>query len=185
MPKPFQFNMTCIDIPANDSTPVQHLDDLWWQGSIISGVNEPLLQLCCLDASLAVKPVLDRFQSVIITSGKLESWCVRGLVVSHITCIAILSYTKHWSETTYDSILHHRNNYSSVNGRKDTNPHFTSHLHKQLLFCQDNICLSICQSVCTYEPLYFNITSYPPLHRIALSLSLIASNHVLLVNVTK
>ena len=43
------------------------------QGSIVSGVNEPLLQLCCLDASLAVKPVLDRFQSVIITSGTAES----------------------------------------------------------------------------------------------------------------
>jgi DNA excision repair protein ERCC-2 len=42
------------------------------QGSIISGVNEPLLQLCCLDASLAIKPVLDRFQSVIITSGTLS-----------------------------------------------------------------------------------------------------------------
>lgn len=46
-------------------------DDI--QGSIVSGVNEPLLQLCCLDASLAVKPVLDRFQSVIITSGTAES----------------------------------------------------------------------------------------------------------------
>lgn len=46
-------------------------DDI--QGSIVSGVNEPLLQLCCLDASLAVKPVLDRFQSVIITSGTTQS----------------------------------------------------------------------------------------------------------------
>lgn len=101
--KPSQFNMTCISIPANDSTPVQHLDDLWSQGSIISGVNEPLLQLCCLDASLAVKPVLDRFQSVIITSGKLENWCVGGLIVTHIDCIAILPDTKYWSVTTYDN----------------------------------------------------------------------------------
>jgi DNA excision repair protein ERCC-2 len=42
------------------------------QGSVISGINEPLLQLCCLDASIAIKPVLDRFQSVIITSGTLS-----------------------------------------------------------------------------------------------------------------
>lgn len=30
------------------------------------------LQLTCLDASLAIKPVFDRFQSVIITSGTLS-----------------------------------------------------------------------------------------------------------------
>lgn len=41
-------------------------------GSIVAGVTEPLLQLCCLDASIAVKPVLERFQSVIITSGTLS-----------------------------------------------------------------------------------------------------------------
>jgi DNA excision repair protein ERCC-2 len=37
----------------------------------MAGVFEPLLQLCCLDASLAIKPVFKRFQSVIITSGPL------------------------------------------------------------------------------------------------------------------
>lgn len=42
------------------------------QGSIVAGVSEPLLQLCCLDASIAIKPVLDRFQSVVITSGTLS-----------------------------------------------------------------------------------------------------------------
>ncbi|KAJ1406448.1 helicase C-terminal domain-containing protein, partial [Ochromonadaceae sp. CCMP2298] len=42
------------------------------QGSIVAGITEPLLQLCCLDASIAIKPVLDRFQSVVITSGTLS-----------------------------------------------------------------------------------------------------------------
>jgi DNA excision repair protein ERCC-2 len=42
------------------------------QGSIISGIREPLLQLACLDASLAMKPVLERFRSIVITSGTLS-----------------------------------------------------------------------------------------------------------------
>eukprot|EP01039_Chlorochromonas_danica_P002251 gene2251-2465_t len=42
------------------------------QGSIVSGVSEPLVQLSCLDSSIAIKPVLERFQSVIITSGTLS-----------------------------------------------------------------------------------------------------------------
>ncbi len=33
---------------------------------------EALLQLCCLDASLAVAPVFDRFRNVVITSGTLS-----------------------------------------------------------------------------------------------------------------
>ena len=41
-------------------------------GSIIAGINEPLLQLTCLDASLAIKPVIHYFTSVIITSGTLS-----------------------------------------------------------------------------------------------------------------
>lgn len=41
-------------------------------GSVVTGITEPLLQLCCLDASIAIKPVLDRFQSVVITSGTLS-----------------------------------------------------------------------------------------------------------------
>ena len=40
------------------------------QGSVISGVTEPLIQLCCLNASIAIKPVLEKFQSVVITSGE-------------------------------------------------------------------------------------------------------------------
>lgn len=41
-------------------------------GSVIAGVQEPLLQLCCLDASLAIQPVFKRFSSVVITSGTLS-----------------------------------------------------------------------------------------------------------------
>lgn len=41
-------------------------------GSIVAGVTEPLVHLACLDASLAIRPVFDRFQSVIITSGTLS-----------------------------------------------------------------------------------------------------------------
>lgn len=39
---------------------------------MVTGITEPLLQLCCLDASIAIKPVLERFQSVVITSGTLS-----------------------------------------------------------------------------------------------------------------
>ena len=32
-------------------------------------VSNPVLSFSCMDASIAVKPVFDRFQSVVITSG--------------------------------------------------------------------------------------------------------------------
>lgn len=35
-------------------------------------IPDPKLQLCCLDASLAVKPTFEKFQSVVITSGTLS-----------------------------------------------------------------------------------------------------------------
>lgn len=35
-------------------------------------IPDPVLQLSCLDASLAIKPVFERFQSVVITSGTLS-----------------------------------------------------------------------------------------------------------------
>ena len=38
----------------------------------LPAVPDPILQLCCLDASLAIHPVLERFRSVIITSGTLS-----------------------------------------------------------------------------------------------------------------
>ncbi|CAI5733022.1 unnamed protein product [Hyaloperonospora brassicae] len=37
-----------------------------------SGAHDPVLQLSCLDASLAIRPVFERFSSVIITSGTLS-----------------------------------------------------------------------------------------------------------------
>jgi DNA excision repair protein ERCC-2 len=39
---------------------------------VVAGITEPLIQLSCLDASIAIKPVLERFQSVVITSGTLS-----------------------------------------------------------------------------------------------------------------
>jgi len=37
-----------------------------------AGVPEPALDLACLDAALALKPVVDRFRSVVLTSGTLS-----------------------------------------------------------------------------------------------------------------
>eukprot|EP00928_Gymnodinium_smaydae_P016850 TRINITY_DN1637_c0_g1_i1.p1 TRINITY_DN1637_c0_g1~~TRINITY_DN1637_c0_g1_i1.p1 ORF type:complete len:843 (-),score=173.83 TRINITY_DN1637_c0_g1_i1:47-2575(-) len=36
------------------------------------GLYDPLLELCCLDASLAIRPVLKRYQSVVLTSGTIS-----------------------------------------------------------------------------------------------------------------
>lgn len=52
----------------------------YWEGFIIitdpypeaEGIYEPLIQLSCLASSLAMKPVLDRFQSVILTSATIS-----------------------------------------------------------------------------------------------------------------
>ena len=38
----------------------------------VAGVFNPILNLSCLDASIAIRPVLERFQSVVITSGTLS-----------------------------------------------------------------------------------------------------------------
>ena len=38
----------------------------------IPGVYEPIMQLACLDSSLAIKPVFDKLASVVITSGTLS-----------------------------------------------------------------------------------------------------------------
>ncbi|RZC89397.1 hypothetical protein C5167_030431, partial [Papaver somniferum] len=35
-------------------------------------ISDPVLQLCCHDASLAMKPVFEQFQSVVVTSGTLD-----------------------------------------------------------------------------------------------------------------
>lgn len=41
-------------------------------GSSIPGANEPVIQLACLDSSLAIAPLFKRFGSVVITSGTLS-----------------------------------------------------------------------------------------------------------------
>lgn len=41
-------------------------------GTTIPGVTDPVIQLACLDASLAIAPIFKRFGSVIITSGTLS-----------------------------------------------------------------------------------------------------------------
>jgi len=38
----------------------------------LPAVPDPIIQLCCLDASLAMKPIFGRFQTVVITSGTLS-----------------------------------------------------------------------------------------------------------------
>ena len=41
-------------------------------GSAIPGASDPVIQLACLDSSLAIAPLFKRFGSVIITSGTLS-----------------------------------------------------------------------------------------------------------------
>ena len=41
-------------------------------GTTIPGVTDPVIQLACLDASLAIAPLFKRFGSVVITSGTLS-----------------------------------------------------------------------------------------------------------------
>ncbi|VEN48606.1 unnamed protein product [Callosobruchus maculatus] len=48
---------TIIVEPFDDKTPT---------------VSNPILHFCCLDSSIAIKPVFDRFQTVVITSGTLS-----------------------------------------------------------------------------------------------------------------
>jgi len=42
------------------------------EDKVVGAVINPVLNLSCLDASIAIKPVLERFQSVVITSGTLS-----------------------------------------------------------------------------------------------------------------
>jgi DNA excision repair protein ERCC-2 len=41
-------------------------------GSSVPGATDPVIQLACLDASLAIAPIFQRFASVVITSGTLS-----------------------------------------------------------------------------------------------------------------
>ena len=42
------------------------------EDKVIGAVQNPILHLSCLDASIAMRPVLERFQSVVLTSGTLS-----------------------------------------------------------------------------------------------------------------
>eukprot|EP01053_Blabericola_migrator_P013469 Blabericola_migrator_1__13468@NODE_973_length_5857_cov_179_640933_g675_i0_p1_GENE_NODE_973_length_5857_cov_179_640933_g675_i0NODE_973_length_5857_cov_179_640933_g675_i0_p1_ORF_typecomplete_len839_score174_65Helicase_C_2/PF13307_6/9e48DEAD_2/PF06733_15/3_2e31HBB/PF06777_11/1_7e19HBB/PF06777_11/2e06HBB/PF06777_11/2_6e03ResIII/PF04851_15/1_8e10DEAD/PF00270_29/0_22DEAD/PF00270_29/2_5e02RVT_N/PF13655_6/0_065PhoH/PF02562_16/0_24PhoH/PF02562_16/8_5e03PhoH/PF02562_16/8_2e02AAA_22/PF13401_6/24AAA_22/PF13 len=56
------------------------LAGIYWKGFVIitdpypeaPGIYDPVIQLCCLDSSLAMQPVLSRFQSVVLTSGTIS-----------------------------------------------------------------------------------------------------------------
>lgn len=66
---------TVIVEPFDDKTPT---------------VANPVLHFSCLDSSIAMKPIFDRFQSVVITSGTLSPMEVRYfnvtlLVADHLT----------------------------------------------------------------------------------------------------
>ena len=57
-------------------------------------IPDPVFQLCCLDASLAVRPVFDKFQSVFITSGTLSPIELYPRLLSfNPVCIASLPMT--------------------------------------------------------------------------------------------
>ncbi|KAL7066765.1 DNA repair helicase family protein [Cryptosporidium serpentis] len=38
----------------------------------VTGLYDPIIQLSCLDSSIAMKPILDRYQSIVLTSGTLS-----------------------------------------------------------------------------------------------------------------
>uniref|UniRef100_A0A0G4HEZ2 DNA 5'-3' helicase n=1 Tax=Chromera velia CCMP2878 TaxID=1169474 RepID=A0A0G4HEZ2_9ALVE len=66
--------------PLNVTTDFCTLVGTYWEGFIIivdpypevTGKYDPLLQLSCLDSSLAMRPVIDRYQSVVLTSGTIS-----------------------------------------------------------------------------------------------------------------
>eukprot|EP00917_Polyrhabdina_sp_WS-2016_P025658 GHVP01055207.1.p1 GENE.GHVP01055207.1~~GHVP01055207.1.p1 ORF type:complete len:839 (+),score=130.82 GHVP01055207.1:868-3384(+) len=74
--------MTNLDdfAPLNTLADFCTLVGTYWEGFIIivepypeaAGIYDPLLQLSCLDSSLAIKPVFQQFQSVIVTSGTIS-----------------------------------------------------------------------------------------------------------------
>jgi len=58
----------------------------------LPSIPDPVLQLCCLDASLAMKPVFDRFQSVVLTSGTISPRDMYAKVLS-FTPVVSRSYS--------------------------------------------------------------------------------------------
>ncbi|KAK1857408.1 hypothetical protein I4F81_000027 [Pyropia yezoensis] len=58
----------------------------------LPSIPDPVLQLCCLDASLAMKPIFDRFQSVVLTSGTISPRDMYAKVLS-FTPVVSRSYS--------------------------------------------------------------------------------------------
>lgn len=52
-------------------------------------IKDPLLNLACLDSSLAMKSVFQRFKSVILTSGTMSPM---GLIIIKYNIYSILNY---------------------------------------------------------------------------------------------
>ena len=46
-------------------------------------ISNPIMHFSCLDASIAIKPVFDRFQSVVITSGVCVV-VVLNIIIVHV-----------------------------------------------------------------------------------------------------
>lgn len=72
----FDLIFTLLSIGSRNSKTEWYLFLYVWSLNISVVINHFLFsffsQLCCHDASLAIKPVFERFQSVVITSGTLS-----------------------------------------------------------------------------------------------------------------
>jgi len=68
----FESGFSVLLEPADDRTPT---------------LRDPVMQLCCLDASVAIKHVFERFQSVIITSGTLSPIDLYPKLLSFTPCV--------------------------------------------------------------------------------------------------
>jgi DNA excision repair protein ERCC-2 len=60
-------------------------------GSAIPGATDPVIQLACLDASLAIAPLFKRFGSVVITSGTLSPIGLYPKLLQFEPCISEVS----------------------------------------------------------------------------------------------
>lgn len=58
-------------------------------GSLMANLTEPLLQLACLDSSIAIRPVFNHFQSVIITSGTLSPLELYPKLLNFQPCVKV------------------------------------------------------------------------------------------------
>lgn len=55
------------------ATPFQQQFSLIYEPNPNDGsIRDPLLSLACLDSSLAMKPIFERFKSVVLTSGTMS-----------------------------------------------------------------------------------------------------------------